>query len=157
MNSPEIAHASLTVTRDYDFPPERVFAAWSSAEAKRQWFGAESDGFEIEEYRLDFRPGGAERYYGRKPGGGTFSNDGVYHYIVENEKIVLTYYMTIDDAPYSVSMTIIEMKPHGNGTRLTLTEGNAFLTGVDENAGRTEGWNWGLGRLEEALNNQRLS
>ena len=157
MNTPDIVHASLTVTRDYDFPPERVFAAWSTAEAKRQWFGAESDGFKLDEYRLDFRPGGVERCYGRKPGGGGFSNDGVYHYIVENEKIVLTYYMTIDDAPYSVSMTIIELAPHGNGTRLTLTEDNAFLTGVDENAGRTKGWSWGLGRLEEALKQQRLS
>ena len=157
MSAPDIVHASLTVSRDYDFPPERVFAAWSTAEAKRQWFGAERDGFEIEEYRLDFRPGGAERCYGRKPGGGGFSNDGVYHYIVENEKIVLTYYMTIDDAPYSVSMTIIEMEPHGNGTRLTLIEDNAFLTCVDENAGRTEGWTWVLGRIDEALKNQRLS
>lgn len=157
MSAPDIAHASLTVTRDYDFPPARVFAAWSSAEAKRQWFGAESDGFEIEEYVLDFRPGGAERCFGRKPGGGAFSNEGVYHYIVENEKIVLSYYMTIDGAPYSASLTIIEFTPHGKGTRLKLIEDNAFLTGIDENKGRTEGWGWGLGRLDEELNRQRLS
>ncbi|WP_375201176.1 SRPBCC domain-containing protein [Hyphococcus sp.] len=157
MSAPDIVHASLTVTRDYDHPPERVFAAWSSAEAKRQWFGADSDGFEIEEYKLDFRPGGSERCHGRKPGGGMFSNDGVYHYIVENEKIVLTYYMTIDGAPYSVSLTIIELTQHGKGTRLKLIEDNAFLTGVDENAGRTKGWTWVLGRIDEELNRQRLS
>ena len=51
----------------------------------------------------------------------------------------------------------IELAPHGKGTRLTLTEDNAFLTGKDENAGRTEGWAWGLGRLDEELNRQRLS
>ncbi|MEZ5893055.1 MAG: SRPBCC family protein [Parvularculaceae bacterium] len=157
MTAPAIVHATLTITRDYAYPPARVFAAWSSAEAKRQWFGAERDGFQIEDYKLDFRPGGEERCHGRKPGGGTFSNDGVYHYIVENEKIVLTYYMTIDGAPYSVSLTILEFAPHGKGTRLTLTEDNAFLTGEDHNVGRTEGWGWGLGRLEDALKEQRLS
>ncbi|WP_428407841.1 SRPBCC family protein [Hyphococcus sp.] len=156
MSAPDIVHARLTVTRDYDQPPELVFAAWSSAEAKRQWFGAESDGFEIENYKLDFRPGGAERCHGRKPGGGVFTNDGVYHYIVEDEKIVLTYYMTIDGAPYSASLTSIELKPQGRGTRLTLTEHNAFLMGRDENASRTEGWTWGLGRLDDALKHERL-
>jgi len=157
MTAPDIVQASLTVTRDYDFPPERVFAAWSSATAKRQWFGAESDGFEIEEYVLAFRPGEIERCHGRKPGGGTFTNDGVYHYIVDNEKFVFSYFMNIDGAPYSASLTSVEIKPHGRGARLTLTEHNAFLTGEDQNPSRIEGWGWGLGRLEEALKQERLS
>jgi len=156
MASPDIIHATLTVTRDYPYPLERVFAAWSSAKAKRQWFGAETDGFEIDDYRLEFRSGGVERCHGSKPGGGTFTNDGVYHYIVENEKIVLTYYMTIDGAPYSVSMTIVEFEARGPGTRIKLTEDNAFLMGRDENASRSEGWLWGLGRLEEAFKAERL-
>ena len=151
MTAPDIVHASLTLTRDYHLPPARVFAAWSSAEAKRQWFGAESDGFQIEEYKLDFRPGGVERCHGRKPGGGTFTNDGVYHYIIENEKFVFSYFMNIDAAPYSASLTSVELKPQGHGTRLTLTEHNAFLMGRDENVSRTEGWSWGLGRLEGAM------
>ncbi len=154
MTAPNIIHASLTLTRDYNFPPARVFAAWSSAEAKRQWFAADGDGFEIESYALDFRVGGSERCRGGHPGG-AFTNDGLYHHIIENEQIVLTYFMNVGGEPYSVSLTIVEFKPHGTGTRLTLTEDNAFLTGKDENAGRIEGWTWLLGRIDAAISNER--
>ena len=156
MTTPDIIQATLTVTRDYDFSPEQVFAAWSSTEAKSQWFACAIDHFTIDAYSLDFRSGGAEHCRGAHPGG-VFTNDGIYHYIVENEKIVLSYYMTLDGVPYSVSLTTIEIEARGSGSRLTLTEHNAFLTGNDENKSRTVGWGWGLDRLNNALKEGRLS
>ncbi|WDI32286.1 SRPBCC domain-containing protein [Hyphococcus flavus] len=155
MSAPAIIQASLTIEREFDFPVAKVFSAWTSAEAKRQWFARDTDTLKVEEYALDFRPGGVERCNGRHARG-TFTNDGVYHYIVENEKIVFTYYMTVGGEPYSVSLETLEFEARGNGTLLKLTEHNAFLAGKDENLSRTEGLKWGLGRLNDAFIEGRL-
>ena len=40
MTTKTTEHGSFTVTRTYPVAPERVFAAWSTQEAKARWFGS---------------------------------------------------------------------------------------------------------------------
>ncbi len=137
-------HGSFTINRTYPVPPERVFAAWSSPEAKARWFGAPGGD---PGYTLDFRVGGREINRGGPPDGPVFTYEATYRDIVPAERIVYGYVMERDDTLISVSVTTVEFAPTASGTTLTLTEQGVFLDGGDTNAIREKG----TGELLDAL------
>jgi hypothetical protein len=55
-----VVHRTYSVEPTYPAPPARLFAAYANPETKRRGF-AEDEGFEVEEFTLDFRVGGFER------------------------------------------------------------------------------------------------
>ena len=136
-------HGTFAVTRTYPVPPERVFAAWSSREAKARWFGALGS----TDYGLDFRVGGTEVNRGGPPGGPVYTYVATYQDIVEDQRIVYDYVMQADDALISVSVTTVEFAPAPSGTTLTFTEQGVFLDGADTPAIREKG----TGELLDAL------
>jgi uncharacterized protein YndB with AHSA1/START domain len=136
-------HGTFTVTRTYPVPPERVFAAWSSQEAKARWFGAPGSSA----YELDFRVGGTEFNRGGPPKGPVYAYEATYRDIVPDERIVYGYVMTADDELISVSVTTVEFSPVSSGTTLTFTEQGVFLDGADTPAVREKG----TGELLDAL------
>jgi uncharacterized protein YndB with AHSA1/START domain len=147
MTTRSAEHGTFVIERTYPAPPERVFAAWSSREAKATWFGAPDDGA----YALDFRVGGAERNRGGPPDGPVYSFDAVYQEIVPNERIVFGYTMDADDTRISVSVTTVEFLPADDGTTLTFTEQGVFLDGADTSAIREHGTRELLEALSRAL------
>jgi uncharacterized protein YndB with AHSA1/START domain len=136
--------------RTYDASPARVYAAFASPAAKRQWFVG-PDEYERTDHTLDFRVGGREHVSGGPPGGPVFSFDAVYQDIVPDQRIVSTYDMHMDDVRISVSVATVVLEPEGNGTRLTYTEQGAFLDGHDTAASREEGTSGLLDSLGRAL------
>ena len=129
--------------------PARVFAAWSSREAKTRWFGdpAAADA----DYTLDFRVGGAEMSRGGPPGGPVFSYEASYKDIVPDERIVYGYSMDADGTLISVSVTTVEFAAAGGGTTLTFTEQGVFLDGGDTPDVREKGTGELLDNLGAAL------
>ena len=129
-------HGSFTINRTYPVPPERVFAAWSSPEAKARWFGAPGGD---PGYTLDFRVGGREINRGGPPDGPVFTYEATYRDIVPAERIVYGYVMERDDTLISVSVTTVEFAPTASGTTLTFTEQGVFLDGGDTTRDSREG------------------
>jgi uncharacterized protein YndB with AHSA1/START domain len=140
-------HGTFAIERTYPAAPERVFAAWSSQEAKSKWFGAPGEGA----YSLDFRVGGQESNRGGPPDGPVYRFDAVYQEIVPDQRIVYGYSMDADETRISVSVTTVEFVPEGNGTKLTFTEQGVFLDGADTPAIREGGTNGILDALGRAL------
>ncbi|WP_432286899.1 SRPBCC family protein [Aminobacter sp. BA135] len=130
--------ASFSIDRYYAASPAEVFAAFSDAERKRRWF-AEGEGWEVDEFSLDFRVGGLERSRFRFQGGPEISNDTTYLDIVADQSIVIAYVMALAGVSFSASLASIEFKPEGNGTRLTYVEQDSFLNGQDGSVDREAG------------------
>jgi PhnB protein len=78
----------LVLTRVFDAPRELVFKAWIDPKHVAQWWGPH--GFTNPVCELDARPGGAIRIHMRGPDGTIYPMTGVFHEIVEPERIVFT-------------------------------------------------------------------
>ncbi len=137
MTPRSIAHATFTIRRAFPVAPSRVFHAFADPKAKAAWFGAPDDG--AQKASMDFRVGGREHSSGKIPNGPLFTYDALYEDIVENERIIYTYQMTIDGKRISVSVATLEFKAKGKGTEFVITEMGAFLDGLDNAAQREAG------------------
>ena len=105
-----VTNATFVIERTLSAAPSRVFAAFTSLEAKAAWFRTPTDA-EILAREFDFRIGGKERFCARWPSGLVTDFQATYHDIVENERIVLVYDLLHDDAKLSVSLQSIEIRP----------------------------------------------
>lgn len=151
MTERNVTHSTFVLERLYDAPPARVWAAWSTEEAKNKWFGGDEGSWTPLERAFDFRVGGRERAVGRWTSGTVSAFDALYWDIIPEERIVYTYEMHIDDRKISVSLASVELRPEGRGTRLKVTESGAFLDGYDDSGSREHGTGWLLDRLGESL------
>jgi uncharacterized protein YndB with AHSA1/START domain len=136
-----VTHDTFIIERDYPVAPKLVFNAFADLDAKKQWFGdAASD--PKSRHELDFRVGGRESLRAQAPDGGpVFTFDVLYQDIIDNERIVYSYEMTMDGQRISVSVATIEFLPEADGTHLIVTEQGAFLDGLDKSEMREQGTN----------------
>lgn len=150
MPEPEVTHSTFVLERTYPQNPERVFAAFAQPARKRRWY-AEGD-HEIQEYDLDFRVGGSERFrYRFKEGhpiaGSEISNESSYHDIVSGQRIVFTQKMSLNGKPVSIAVITLEFLNSSDGTDLILTNQGTFLDWPDGAKMVEHGWNTLLDRL----------
>ncbi|AVO45118.1 SRPBCC domain-containing protein [Phreatobacter cathodiphilus] len=142
-----VTNASFTIERVLNASPARVFAAYTTIEAKSQWFRAPAE-IETLDRHLDFRPGGEERFRARWPGGLETDFQATYHDIVENERIILVYDLFHNRDKLSVSLLTLEFRAEGSKTRLLHTEQGSYLVGGAEAVqGRQHGTTWHIDNL----------
>jgi len=151
MTERSVTHATFVIERTYPATLARVFQALSDKEAKNKWFVGPG-AWRQTRYELDFRVGGREVNSGSKAGEPAHTFDAIYHDIVADERIIYSYDMHVGDTRISVSLATIELRPEGNGTRLTFTEQGSFLDGYDDPAGRERGTHDLLDALGRSLN-----
>lgn len=144
-------NATFVIERQLTAPPARVFAAYTSLEAKGAWFRTPTEA-EVLDRDLDFRVGGRERFRARWPSGLITDFQAVYHDIVENERIVLVYDLFHGPEKLSVSLQTIELQAVGRGTRLLHTEQGSYFSGGQEAVqGREHGTAWHVDNLVAIL------
>jgi uncharacterized protein YndB with AHSA1/START domain len=148
MSERSLIDAGFTIEKTVAATPAAVFRAFSDAAAKAAWFSGPPD-WDRTEARFDFREGGIEVNEGGPKGGPKHRFEARYHDIIPNERIVYTYQMWLDGRPISVSLTSIELKAAGAGTRIVFREQGAFLDGREDPALREQGSNWLISLLAE--------
>jgi uncharacterized protein YndB with AHSA1/START domain len=147
-------HSTFVLERNYPQAPERVFAAFAQPERKRLWY-AEGD-HEIQEFEMDFRAGGSERFgYRFKEGhpiaGSEIANEGAYHQIVPDGRIVMTARMSLNGKPILVQLLTIEFVRAGKGTDLVLTNQGTYLDWEGGPQMIEAGWRGLIDRLQTYL------
>jgi uncharacterized protein YndB with AHSA1/START domain len=134
MTARSVIHDTFSIERTYPAGPARVFAAFSSAEAKNAWGDTgdlgEAQG-EAGVTEFDFQPGGRERF-GFVYQGTEYRYDARYYDIAPEQRIVYSYEMYADGERTSVSVATIEFTGSGDGgTTLIWTEQGAYLDDID--------------------------
>ena len=139
----------LTMTRVFDAPRKKVFAAWTDPKQVAQWWGP--TGFTTPVCELDVRPGGAILIHMRAPDGTIFPMTGVYKEVVPPERLVFTATPLDKDgnAMFENLNTVIFSEHNGKTTvelRVEVVKSSAaaepYLSGMEM------GWKMTLDRLE---------
>lgn len=141
-------HATFTVERTYPVDPKRVWEAWTTEEGKRRWFTLPAPDVATD-YRLDF--GTSEHARTTFADGTVYDFDATYVDVVDGERFVSTYDMHCDGARISVSVATVELRPHGLGTTVTVTEQGVYLDGLDRPSYREGGVTEQLDKLGQSL------
>jgi uncharacterized protein YndB with AHSA1/START domain len=136
----KVEHNTFVIERTYAASSARVYSAFADPAQKVRWFG-DPDIEKQAGHTIDFRIGGRESMRGDIAGAGiTFSYDALFQDIVEDERIVYSYEMTMNGQRISVSVATVEfLAQSGGGTRLILTEQGVYLDGLDTGAAREQG------------------
>ncbi len=152
--STQAVHSNFTLEHHFQQAPERVFAAFAQPARKRLWYA--DGGHQIQEFEMDFRAGGSERFRyrfeeGHPIAGSEIANEGAYHDIVPDERIVMTSRMSLNGKPTLVQLLTIEFVRTGKGTDLILTNQGTYLEWEGGPQMIEAGWNALLERLQSYL------
>jgi uncharacterized protein YndB with AHSA1/START domain len=124
----------LQVRRIFKAAPERLFAAWTTAEELTRWHAPGALSVVLAE--VDLRPGGRYRIEMAEPAGGTVHKvSGTYRVVDPPRKLVYTWRW--EGEPIETQVTL-EFHPAGTGTELVLTH-HGFAN-EDARAHHEKGW-----------------
>jgi uncharacterized protein YndB with AHSA1/START domain len=136
---------SLTISRHYPAPPEKVWQALITPEGLRQWMGTAGGSVPIVE--VDVRVGGKYRIVMVTPGGEEHDVRGIYREVSPPTKLVYTWMWK--STQERESLVTVELRAKDGGTDLTLT--HSEFADVAARDAHEKGWTGCLVRLERYL------
>jgi uncharacterized protein YndB with AHSA1/START domain len=105
----------ITVTRVINAPRERVFKAYTSADAIPNWWGPRRYTTVVD--KLEARAGGSWRFLNRGEGE-EYGFHGVFHDVVDGERIVWTF--EFEGVPGHVSLETVTFEDQGGATAIRM-------------------------------------
>ncbi|HVY05083.1 MAG TPA: SRPBCC domain-containing protein [Burkholderiales bacterium] len=136
---------SLTFTRHYSVPPEKVWDAWTNPQALKQWFGPDEGRVEIAE--VDARVGGRYRILFHTQDGQSHDVSGTYREIRRPAKLSFTW--AWKSTPERESLVTLTFEPSGGGTEFTMLHSRFFDDTARDN--HQKGWTGAIAKLDRYL------
>lgn len=156
MTTDRVEHTSFVIERELPGSPKHAFRFWSDPTLKARWSGCHADWTVLEE-AFDFQAGGKETKRWRTPEGQELTFHAFYLDVVQDERIIYAYEMSLGGARLSASLVTIVLTPHGGSTHMKFTEQAAFLAGDGTSEQRIEGTAEGFDRLVEVVSAEARS
>ena len=120
----------LEISRLYNAPRELLFRVWTDPEHLARWWGPA--GFTNPVCEIDVRPGGAILIHMQGPDGTVYPMDGMYHEIVEPERLVfMSAALDNKGSRLFEVLNTITFTEEGKKTKLTL---NATVSKITADA-----------------------
>jgi uncharacterized protein YndB with AHSA1/START domain len=148
MQATETKIHELTVTKIFNAPQEKVFAAWTDPQHLNKWWGKAD--FTTKLVEVDFRVGGRYRL-----GMGPANEDtvhictGEFREIKKPEKVVYTWSWEQGGSTTPDTLVTVEFRDKGDQTELVLHH-SGFDT-AETCASHNEGWNDVIKSFEQYL------
>lgn len=143
---------TLVVTRIFDAPRTRLFAAWTHPDHLAQWWGAM--GHTTVSHQIDVRVGGAYRVATRSLDGGVHLKRGVYREIVTPERLSFTFAWEHADGTVGLE-TLVTLTFEDLGARTKLTLRQAAFETIAQRDAHIVGWTSCLERFAIGLDETR--
>jgi uncharacterized protein YndB with AHSA1/START domain len=137
---------ALALNRSYPVAPEKVWRAWTDAEAVKRWWGPGNEPVSLAQ--LDVRVGGRFRIVFGGAQGTDHEVQGVYKEVVPNRRLVFTWTWP-RTTPERESVVTIVFKAAGDGTEVDFRHEQLFDESVRD--GHKRGWTGALDKLGEYL------
>jgi uncharacterized protein YndB with AHSA1/START domain len=147
----------LVIERTLEYPPERIFDAFTDPDQLTKWWWP--SGFACPAAEVDLRVGGTYRlameWPGSIPGEAQFSHylAGEYYEIDRPNRLVMSG-RAVDDEPGELFATLIEVtfEARDGGTVLTIRQSYFEpMPPAEAMAGAEQGWSEQLDKLEQLL------
>ena len=142
--NPNTADTSLTITRRFDAPPERVFDAWLDPKLISQWIGPH--GVQAEATKLDARVGGTYALTMHTPDKMDPKVSGAYKEIVRPSRLVFSWMWAHETQE---TLDTLTFKASGKGTEMTMV--HTGLANAERRDSHNNGWTGSFDKLAEVL------
>ena len=141
---------SLRLQRSYPVAPEKVWRAWTDAQALKRWWGP-GPGEPVSVAELDVRVGGRFRIVFGGAQGTDHECAGEYREVVLNRKLAFTWSWP-NSTPERVSLVTILFHAVGGGTELEFRHEQLYDEKVRDDHRR--GWSASLDKLSHFLSQE---
>ncbi len=146
MAAPDSPAHALEVRRTIRASPERIYDAWTTADALARWFAPSAE-FTTIVHTLELRVGGQYRLEMRHSSGSTRVAVGTYHELTRPTR--LSFSWRWEGAAMADTLVTIELIPAGSSTELVLTH-TGFPTPHDRDE-HSKGWLACLSRIDTTM------
>jgi uncharacterized protein YndB with AHSA1/START domain len=140
-----MSDVALELRRVVRAPRPRVFAAWTTPETLRQWWGPGP--VTCPEAHIDLREGGAYRIANREADGSTTWITGIFQRVLIPEELVYTWNVSI--VPGEETLVRVAFREHPEGTEVELRHERFADPAVRDMHGA--GWASCLDKLEALM------
>ena len=146
MSHESMIHTTRTFDRSFRAPLARLYAAWTSAEARAAW-GSPDPSIVIRMRAADFRVGGEDVSDCVMDGVAVATVRSCWLDIEPERRVVYTETIAEGETVQGVSLVSAELRAEGSGSRMILTLQTVAFDGSGLEKGVIDGWTAGLDSL----------